>query len=37
MKTRSSVKKICNSCRIIRRKGRIMVICKQAKHKQKQG
>ena len=38
MKVRSSVKKICESCKIIRRKGRVMVICtKSAKHKQRQG
>ena len=29
MKVRSSVKKICDKCRIIRRKDRIMVICEQ--------
>lgn len=37
MKTRASVKKICPKCRIIRRKGKIMVICENPKHKQKQG
>ncbi len=37
MKVRASVKKICNKCRIIRRKGRVMVICERPKHKQRQG
>ena len=35
MKVRPSVKPICEKCKIIRRKGRVMVICQ--KHKQKQG
>ncbi|HHT84980.1 MAG: 50S ribosomal protein L36 [Bacillota bacterium] len=37
MKVRSSVKKICEKCRIIRRHGRVMVVCSNPKHKQKQG
>ena len=37
MKVRPSVKKICEQCRIIRRAGVIRVICKNAKHKQRQG
>nr|YP_009632302.1 ribosomal protein L36 [Parallela transversalis]AYQ22891.1 ribosomal protein L36 [Parallela transversalis] len=37
MKVRSSVKKICDKCRLIRRKGKVMVICSNAKHKQRQG
>ena len=37
MKVRPSVKPICEKCKIIRRKGRVMVICENAKHKQKQG
>ncbi len=37
MKVRPSVKKICEKCKIIRRKGRIMVICENPKHKQRQG
>ncbi|MCD6454485.1 MAG: 50S ribosomal protein L36 [Candidatus Aminicenantes bacterium] len=37
MKVRSSVKKICKDCKIIRRKGVVMVICKNPKHKQRQG
>jgi len=35
MKVRSSVKKLCNYCAIVRRKGRLYVICsRNAKHKQ---
>jgi len=37
MKVRSSVKRICESCRIIRRKGKVRVICKNPRHKQVQG
>ncbi|ATX70543.1 50S ribosomal protein L36 [Spiroplasma clarkii] len=37
MKVRSSVKKICDKCRVIRRKSRVMIICEQPKHKQRQG
>jgi len=37
MKVKPSVKKICNNCRIIKREGKVMVICKNPRHKQKQG
>jgi ribosomal protein L36 len=37
MKVRSSVKPICEKCKVIKRKGRVMVICENPKHKQKQG
>ncbi|MFH0791783.1 MAG: 50S ribosomal protein L36 [bacterium] len=37
MKVRSSVKKICNKCKIVKRQGRIYVICSNPKHKQSQG
>lgn len=38
MKVRPSVKPICESCKIIKRKGKVMVICPDhPKHKQKQG
>ena len=37
MKVRSSVKKICDKCKVIRRKGVIRVICVKARHKQRQG
>lgn len=37
MKVRSSVKKMCNKCQIIKRKGKVLVICVNPKHKQCQG
>ena len=37
MKVRSSVGKMCDKCKIIRRKGVIRVICENPKHKQRQG
>ncbi|MFZ5515753.1 MAG: 50S ribosomal protein L36 [Candidatus Zhuqueibacterota bacterium] len=37
MKVRSSVKKICDNCKIIKRGGKIRVICKNPRHKQRQG
>lgn len=37
MKVRSSVKKICDKCKIIKRRGVIRVICENPRHKQKQG
>ena len=37
MKVRPSVKKICEKCKVIRRHGRVMVICENPRHKQRQG
>lgn len=37
MKVRASVRKICEHCKIVKRKGVIFVICKTPKHKQRQG
>ncbi|MBI2356432.1 MAG: 50S ribosomal protein L36 [Candidatus Doudnabacteria bacterium] len=37
MKVRASVKPFCKKCKIVRRKGRIFVICSNPKHKQRQG
>nr|YP_009252739.1 ribosomal protein L36 [Cymbomonas tetramitiformis]ANA56873.1 ribosomal protein L36 [Cymbomonas tetramitiformis] len=37
MKVRSSVRKMCSQCRLIRRRGKVMVICLNPKHKQRQG
>ncbi len=37
MKVQASVKKICRNCKIVKRKGVLRVICKEAKHKQRQG
>ena len=37
MKKKSSVKPICDKCKVIKRKGRITIVCSNPKHKQKQG
>nr|YP_011008971.1 ribosomal protein L36 [Asyneuma japonicum]AIN75516.1 ribosomal protein L36 [Campanula americana]WPV76224.1 ribosomal protein L36 [Asyneuma japonicum] len=37
MKLRASVRKICHKCRLIRRQNRILVICSNPRHKQRQG
>lgn len=38
MRIKSSVKKICKDCKIIKRKNKVYVICKKTpKHKQRQG
>ena len=37
MKVRPSIKKLCKNCRIIKREGRLLVICMNSKHKQRQG
>lgn len=37
MKVRPSVRKICAHCKIVKRKGVVRVICKEPKHKQRQG
>ncbi|KAF8905563.1 ribosomal protein L36-domain-containing protein [Gymnopilus junonius] len=38
MKVRSSVKLMCDGCNVVRRKGRVYVVCsKNPKHKQRQG
>ncbi|XP_020227842.1 uncharacterized protein LOC109809031 [Cajanus cajan] len=38
MKVRSSVKKMCEFCQIVKRRGRIYVLCSaNPKHKQRQG
>ena len=38
MKVNPSVKPICDHCKVIRRHGRVMVICKSnQRHKQRQG
>ncbi len=37
MKVRSSIKKICENCKIIKRRGKLFIICVNSKHKQRQG
>ncbi|MGB6839113.1 MAG: 50S ribosomal protein L36 [Microgenomates group bacterium] len=37
MKVSSSVKKRCRDCKIVRRRGVVYVVCKNPRHKQRQG
>jgi translation initiation factor IF-1 len=37
MKVRASVKRLCESCRVIRRNNVVRVVCKNPRHKQRQG
>ena len=37
MKVHASVKKLCRYCKIVRRKRVVRVICKDPRHKQRQG
>ena len=37
MKVMASVKRICRKCKIVRRKGVVLVICEDPRHKQRQG
>jgi large subunit ribosomal protein L36 len=37
MKVRASVKRICEKCKLIRRHGKLLVICENPRHKQRQG
>ena len=37
MKKSASVKPRCEKCKVIKRNGKVMVICSNPKHKQKQG
>ena len=37
MRSALVMKRICENCRVIRRHGRVMVICVNPRHKQRQG
>ena len=37
MKVRPSVKKVCDKCKVVRRRGVVRVICENPRHKQRQG
>jgi large subunit ribosomal protein L36 len=38
MKVRSSVKRICENCKVVRRRGTVYIICSSnPRHKQRQG
>jgi large subunit ribosomal protein L36 len=36
MKVRTSVKRICENCKVVRRQGVVRVICTNPRHKQRQ-
>lgn len=37
MKVKASVKRVCDKCKVIKRKGVLRVICDNLRHKQRQG
>ncbi|MFN8471986.1 MAG: 50S ribosomal protein L36 [Anaerolineae bacterium] len=37
MKVKPSVKRRCEKCKIIKRRGTVLVICDNPRHKQRQG
>ena len=37
VKVRSSVKRICENCKLIKRHGKLLIICTNPRHKQRQG
>ncbi|MEL7626836.1 MAG: 50S ribosomal protein L36 [Anaerolineaceae bacterium] len=37
MKVSASIKRRCNKCKIVKREGRLYVICTNPRHKQRQG
>ena len=37
MKVRTSVKKMCIKCKVVKRRGVVRVICENPRHKQRQG
>ncbi|MBW1925660.1 MAG: 50S ribosomal protein L36 [Deltaproteobacteria bacterium] len=37
MKVKASIRRRCKECKIIRRRGILRVICKNPRHKQRQG
>ena len=37
MKVRASVRKMCDRCKVVKRAGKVRIICSNPKHKQVQG
>nr|YP_009424072.1 ribosomal protein L36 [Schizaea elegans]YP_010444901.1 ribosomal protein L36 [Schizaea poeppigiana]YP_010445015.1 ribosomal protein L36 [Schizaea sprucei]APT66040.1 ribosomal protein L36 [Schizaea elegans]UTJ90448.1 ribosomal protein L36 [Schizaea poeppigiana]UTJ90530.1 ribosomal protein L36 [Schizaea sprucei] len=37
MKIRASIRRMCENCRLIRRRRQVVVVCINPKHKQRQG
>ncbi len=36
MRVKASVTKICDKCKVVRRRGKLMIICENPRHKQRQ-
>jgi large subunit ribosomal protein L36 len=36
MKVRTSVRKLCDKCKVVRRRGVVRILCSNPKHKQRQ-
>ncbi len=37
MRVQASVRRRCENCKVVKRKGRVRIICTNPKHKQRQG
>jgi large subunit ribosomal protein L36 len=37
VKVRASVRRICDKCKVVKRRGIVRVICENPRHKQRQG
>ena len=37
MKVRASVRRMCDKCKIVKRRGVVFVVCEDPRHKQRQG
>jgi large subunit ribosomal protein L36 len=37
MKVKPSVRRLCERCKVVRRKGVVRIICNNPRHKQRQG
>ncbi|HEX5053527.1 MAG TPA: 50S ribosomal protein L36 [Planctomycetota bacterium] len=37
MKVRASVRRICEHCKVVRRRGVVRILCSNPRHKQRQG
>ena len=37
MKVKASVKRVCDKCKVVRRRGVVRVVCSNPRHKQRQG
>ena len=37
VKVRASVRRMCENCKVVRRRGVVYVICSNTRHKQRQG